>query len=111
MCVCVFECFGFNPQCTNILLTSGDPLYDRPARKKNQSQEDPYSGLDLGTLRNQPVVMNEAFSMPDDNDGPNNISSTADENGGHGNNCDSSVYVELDEVAMRNSGLLNVCLY
>ena len=55
--------------------------------------------------------MNEAFSAPDDNDGLNNVCSTAGENGGHVNNRNSSIYAEVDEVAMRNSGLLNVCLY
>ena len=53
--------------------------------------------------------MKEVFNAPDDNDSPNYVYSTADENGGHSYDRDSSVYVELDEVAVGDSGLLHVC--
>ena len=83
---------------------SGDKLYDKPPKKRNQPEENPYTGL--GAVSDQPVMFNRAFDMPEVNSHPIGV-----EDGGNSNDDSSSIYAEPEEVAVGTSGLLAVCLH
>ena len=85
-------------------MLSGDKLYDKPPKKRNRPEENPYTGL--GAVSNIPVVFYKAFGMPEVNNDPIGV-----ENGAYSNDCNSSIYEELDEMAMEPSGLPAVCLH
>ena len=97
-----------NPQWTNVLMLSGDSLYDKPKERNKQPLENPYSVLDAPS--EQPTVIKEAYDVPKDNDDPEHVYFTADDNGGHSNDSNAYIYDEQNEAAVRASGLLCVCL-
>ena len=79
-------------------MLSGDKLYDKPPKKMNRPEENPYTGL--GAVSDQPVMFSRTCDTPEVNLGV--------ENGGYSNGRNSSIYAELEEVAVRTSGLLAV---
>ena len=90
-------------------MLSGDSLYDKRKERKKRPLENPYSGLDAPS--EQPAVINEAYEVPNDNDDPEHVYFTVDNNGDHSNDSNDSnayIYDEQNEVAVRASGLLSV---
>ena len=85
-------------------MVTGDKRYDKPPKKRNRPEENPYTGL--GAVSNIPVAFYKASGMPEVNNDPIGV-----ENGGYSNGRNSSIYAELEEVAVRTSGLLAVCLH
>ena len=79
-------------------MLSGDKLYDKPPKKMNRPEENPYTGL--GAVSDQPVMFSRTCDTPEVNLGV--------ENGGYSNGRNSSIYAELEEVVVRTSGLLAV---
>ena len=89
-------------------MLSGDSLYDKPKERNKQPLENPYNDLDAPS--EQPTVINEAYDVPKDNDDPEHVYFTVDDNGGHSNDNNAYIYDEQNEAAVRASGLLFVCL-
>ena len=90
-------------------MLSGDSLYDKPMERKKRPLENPYIGLDAPS--EQPTVIKEAYDVPNDNDDPEHVYLTVDDNGGHSNDNNAYIYDEQNEAAVRASGLLSVCTY
>ena len=73
-------------------MLSGDTLYCKLEKKKKHPEESPYTALRAPCK--QAVFTNQAF---DENADPGHVySNAADENGGHDNNGNSSVYANLE---------------
>ena len=103
VCVCIYAWVCcFSSQWTNILLASGNPLYDKPVKSRSRPLENPYNGLYARS--NQLSYINNAFNVPDSGGRRNH--NIADKNSDHDN--DNSIYAELDEVAAGTLGWSSV---
>ena len=85
-------------------MLSGDPLYDKPRKRKNCPEENPYS-RPVFSSGNQPVHCNETF-MPENNDDSDHIYSNIIEYGAYANIRQSSTPAVTDDVTVGGSGLL-----